>query len=320
MCKKLSAILILILSLLLSACSGKKVSMQKTGYYFDTVISFCFYGPSAETAINACMEASARYDAMFNKNNSSSDIYAINHSNGNPVEVSPETIELINLALVFYEKTEGLVTPAIGSVSSLWDFKSATPSLPNDNALSEALKHTDASNIIIEENTVTLTDSELQIDVGFIAKGYVADKLKTIATDNNITSGWINLGGNVLAIGNKPDNSAFNIGIKDPSENSNGSITSIEISDKSVVTSGVYERCFKIDNTLYYHILDTKTGYPVRNNLLSVSVIGPSSAICDGLSTTLFVLGLDEGLDLINSYSGYEAIFITDDLSIITSY
>lgn len=317
--KRLILTFIIICMLIPSGC-GQNNAYQKTGFYFDTVISFCFYGPNAKDAVDACMEASAGYDALFNKNNISSDIYAINHSGGKPVTVSPETTELINCSLDFYEKTKGLVTPAIGSVSSLWDFKSNNPALPDESKLMAALEHTDASQIEISDNTITLIDPECRLDVGFIAKGFVADKLKELAISQGVSFGWINLGGNVLAIGTKPDGSSYNIGIKNPSESSDDSITTVSINDESVVTSGVYERCFKINDILYYHILDAKTGYPVRNNLLSVSVIGPSSTVCDGLSTALFVMGMDEGLEFIKSFNDYRVIFITDDLSIITSY
>ncbi len=299
-------------------CGENNAAYTKTGFYFDTVVNFCFYGKNAESAIDECINLAQKYDDLWNRNKEASDIYKINNSAGIGVEVSEETIELLNIALSFARVTNGAVTPSIGALSSLWDFKAEKPSLPDENDIADSLNHLDYQNIIIDENIVTIIDPETKLDPGFIAKGLAADKMKKAALNHGVTSGWINLGGNVLVIGSKPNSSPFNIGIQDPT-NTSSSITTLSVTDCSVVTSGVYERFFELDGNKYFHILDTKTGYPVRNNLLSVSVIGPSSALCDGLSTSLFVLGIEEGNKLLEQYVGYQAIYITDNLELIYS-
>ncbi len=171
----------------------------------------------------------------------------------------------------------------------------------------------DYRKIVIDENEVTLSDADAALDLGGIAKGYIADKMKAYLQGEGITSGLINLGGNVLAIGEKPDGSAYTIGIQKPFDETGEPIASVSVSDQTVVTSGIYERSFTLDGRCYHHILDTATGYPYENDLLSVSVICASSADGDGLSTACFALGLEKGLAYIESLDQTEAIFITSD-------
>ena len=151
------------------------------------------------------------------------------------------------------------------------------------------------------------------LDLGAIAKGYIADKLKEYLVENGVEHALINLGGNILIIGDKPDGSKYNIGIQKPFDQTGQPITSVKVSDTSLVTTGIYERCFEKDDTLYHHILDPATGYPCQNNLYSVTIVTKSSVMADALSTTCFLLGLKDGMELINSLEGVEALFITDD-------
>ena len=312
-------ILIISISLCLTGCGTAKKPYSASGFCFDTIITCNFYGKNAVKAAKDCMALGNHYDDLWNKNKPDSEIYKLNHSLGNHVKVSDETVEVLKLAVDIAKRSNGMVTPLIGSLSSLWNFKDESPSLPLEEDIKEALKHTDYTNIHISGTEVWISDPEAKLDLGFIAKGYAADKMKELALKDGVTSGYINLGGNVLTIGSKPGNADFNIGIRDPSSEAS-SLFSVPIRDLSVVTSGVYERCFTIDDTLYFHILDTKTGYPVRNNLLSVSVIGPSSAMCDALSTTLFVMGYDTGVAFLKDFPDYKAIFITDDGEILKTY
>ena len=155
--------------------------------------------------------------------------------------------------------------------------------------------------------------------MGGIAKGYIADQMKAYLNQKGITSGYINLGGNVLALGAKTDGSAYTIGIQRPFGEENEAIASVSITDQTVVSSGVYERYFEVDGTRYHHILDTATGYPYDNGLLEVTIITGASVDGDGLSTTCFSLGLEDGMALVESLDATEAIFITDDYEVHTS-
>lgn len=151
------------------------------------------------------------------------------------------------------------------------------------------------------------------INLGAIAKGYIADKMKEYLVEQGVKSAIIDLGGNVLCVGEKTDASPFRVGIRKPFADRSETAAIMEISDKSVVSSGVYERFFKKDGVLYHHILNPKTGYPYENNLISVTIISDESTDGDGLSTTCFALGLEKGMELVNSLSDVQAVFITDD-------
>ena len=162
----------------------------------------------------------------------------------------------------------------------------------------------------------SLLDEYAALDVGFIAKGYIADRLKEYLTAQGVTSGIINLGGNVLTIGNK-DGEAFRVGIQKPFERTGTALMCVESNDSSVVTSGVYERYFSMDKKIYHHILGPSTGYPIDNELLSVTILSKDSTTGDALSTSCLLFGLEKGRELIESMDGVEAIFVTKDYEII---
>lgn len=158
-------------------------------------------------------------------------------------------------------------------------------------------------------------NEDTMIDLGALVKGYAADRIAAYLRDNGVTSGLINLGGNVYALGAKADGSAWKIGIQKPFDT--GVVDTVEVTDQSVVSSGVYERCFEQDGILYHHILDPETGYPVTNGLWGVSIISDSSLTGDALSTTCLAIGMDEAADLIRSLDGVSAIFVDDQLNVV---
>ncbi len=254
-----------------------------------------------------------KYENKFSRTISDSEISKINKSGGVPVEVSDETIELIQKGLDYGNLSNGAFDITIAPLSSLWDFKNNTGEIPADSLIQEAKSHVNYKNVVIDGNTVQLLDSKASLDLGGIAKGYIADRLKEFLRENNIEHAMINLGGNVLTIGGKPDDTPFHIGIQKPFAEQNETITSIPVTDRSVVSSGVYERYFKKDGKIYHHLLDSATGYPKENNLLSVTILSDSSADGDALSTTCFTLGLEKGMELINRLDNVDAIFVTDD-------
>ena len=178
------------------------------------------------------------------------------------------------------------------------------------------VSHINYHSVKVDGNTVTLTDPEAKIDLGGIAKGYIADKLKEYLKNQGVEHALINLGGNMLALGGRPDGSDFRIGIQEPFAADGTVLTNLSISDKSVVSSGNYERYFEKDGIIYHHILDPDTGYPVQNNLYQVTIISDSSVQGDALSTTCYALGLEAGMELIQNTDGVEAVFVTDDLEV----
>lgn len=310
-------------SLVLTAvgCSSPRSSesISTTGMYFDTVIKIEVWG--AERGIlDHCEEMCASYEQLLSPTISSSEISRINEANGSPVEVSDETAELIRLGIQYGELSGGKFDITIAAAADLWDFRdNEEKRLPDPDKLAEAVTHIDYHSIHVDGNTVTLTDPEAKIDLGGIAKGYIADRLKEYLESQGVEHALINLGGNMLAVGGRYDGTDFEIGLQEPFAKDGTVMAVLPVSDKSVVSSGNYERCFEKDGRIYHHILDPDTGYPIDNGLTQVTIISELSVDGDALSTTCYALGLKEGMELIQSLDGIEAVFVTEDQQIHTS-
>lgn len=299
----------------LSGCSAlsKKRDLTYSDTLFDTVIKVEILDYSDEEVIKGCEDICKKYDAMFSKTNENSEISKINQAAGQPVEVSDDMITIIKKGLYYSRLSQGAFDITIGSVSNLWDFKSEEPVIPAADAVAAAKNHVNFQNIILKNNTVTLTDPNTQLDVGAIAKGYIADRLKDYLKENGVKHAVINLGGNVLTLGTKADGSDYNIAIQKPFNKSGEAIASVKISDKSVVTTGNYQRYFEKDGKIYHHVLDPKTGMPCETDLYSVSIITVSSLTADALSTVCFLKGYQEALALVNQLNNVDAVFVTSD-------
>ena len=277
-------------TLFLCGCSiASKEPLSKTGFYFDTVITITLYDSKNEEILNTCFDYCKEFENLVSRTIQTSEISQINHANGQLVEVSDTTIQLLKKGIEFGWLTDGAFDITIAPLIELWDIKNNPGNVPSESNIAEALSHVNYKNIVIEGNTVTLTDPKSAIDLGGIA----------------------------LTIGEKPDGTSFNIGIQKPFDKQNATITSVQVKDSSVVTSGSYERYFKLGDTIYHHILNTETGYPCDNGLLSVTILSEESIDGDALSTACFALGLDEGRKLIESLEDIDAIFVTDDYEII---
>ena len=242
--KKLSAVLTAS-ALLLTGCSGAKSSTQTdqdltyTDMLFDTVIKIQILDPADESILDGLKKLCEKYDTMFSTTNTDSELYKLNHANGQPFTVSSETANLIQEGIHYSELSGGAFDLTIEPVSALWDFKADKPTVPSSDAIAQAVSHVDYTKIDIQDNTVTLEDPEAGIDLGAIAKGYIADQVKTYLKKQGIKHAIINLGGNVDVIGTKPDGSKYNIGIQKPFDESGEAITSVQLKDQTVVTSGI---------------------------------------------------------------------------------
>ena len=311
-CRQICALLLIVT--LLSGCSMYSSQPSTvTDTVFDTVISIQIYDKNSEDVLEHCVQMCRDYENLFSRTVEGSDIYNINHAKGKAVTVSDETLRLINLALEYCELSDGAFDITLGQLSDLWNFTENTGTLPKKSAIKKAVSNAGYEKIRIDGNTVQLANSKMQLDLGGIAKGYIADRLKDYMEDEGIRHALINLGGNVLGIGGKPGNTDFNIGIQKPFDETGSAITAAKISDESVVTSGIYQRYFEKNNKIYHHIINPETGYPYDNSLLSVTIVTESSARADALSTVCFALGYQGGMRLINKLDGVEAVFITDD-------
>lgn len=316
---KILCLLFLVITLLPGCLAYSSKPATRTDIVFDTVVTIQIYDKNSEDVLDKCIQMCRDYEKLFSRTLEGSEIYQINHAAGAAVEVSDETLDLIKLALEYCEMSEGLFDITLGEISDLWNFTENEGTLPDSVALTKAVQNSGYKKILISENTVQLANASMQIDLGGIAKGYIADKLKEYLEEEGIDHALINLGGNILAVGGKPGNTAYNIGIQKPFDETGAAITSVKVTDESVVTSGVYQRYFKLDDKVYHHILNPVTGYPVDSSLLSVTIVCDSSAQADALSTICFSLGRKGGMRLINDMENVEAMFITEDYEIYYS-
>ena len=273
-----------------------------------------------EEILEHCKNLCRKYENLFSAEVESSDIGRINQAEGKPVSVSSETAELIQLGIHYGELSDGKFDITVLSASELWDFHDGKKVIPDQKVLEEAVSHIDYKNIQVDGTTVTMKDPKCRIDLGGIAKGYIADRLKEYLEKEGIEHATINLGGNVLTIGTKPDGSDYKIGIQKPFAADGEVLEVLSVHDRSVVSSGDYERYFEKDGVIYHHILDPQSGWPVQNDLDQVTILSDSSADGDALSTTCYVLGLEKGMKLIQEMDDVEAIFVTKDGEIHRSY
>jgi thiamine biosynthesis lipoprotein len=211
----------------------------------------------------------------------------------------------------------------VGGVTEQWDFHApeGEAKIPDEDTLAEAVKHINYRNIAIEGNRVRLTDPETKLDLGGIAKGYIGDRMTELLESKGVTSAVINLGGNVICIGGKTDEDGFAIGVEAPFSDRTEIIGKIDARDKTLVTSGVYERQIEVDGKRYHHILDTRTGWPVSTDLDAVTLIADKgrSGDIDALSTICLIKGADEGMEFIEKQDGVEGVFVLSDGSIRTT-
>lgn len=282
--------------------------LEATEFLFDTVISLSVYG--SQEALDAAVERCRFFEDTFSRTVEGSDVWRINEAAGEPVEVAAETADIIEQALGYCELSGGLLDITIGSVSTLWDFKEGVK--PDDDVIAEAITHIDYRGVHVENTTVWLDDPAARIDLGAIAKGYIADDLAALLGDYGVESACINLGGNVAVVGCKPDGSPWNVGVQDPNGSAQDVVAAVQCEDASVVTSGLYERQFTEDGVLYYHILDPRTGYPVETDLVSTSLKTDSSTDGDAYATMLFLMGHDEALGLVNGDERFEGLLVDE--------
>lgn len=295
--------------------------IQRTDFLLNTFVDIKIYDSDDTTILDDAIAICKDYEAQFSRTMETSEIYKMNHRSVDEqvFTLSSNTAELLEKALHYCEISGGAFDITVEPVSSLWNFSSGEAVLPDSGAIASAAEHVGYENLLLEGNTLTFLSPYTTIDLGAIAKGYIADRIKEHLVESGVKSAVINLGGNVLCIGKKPNGTPFKIGLQKPFAESSETFAVMGIDDMSVVTSGVYERHFEIDGRNYHHILDPKTGYPYDNGLISVTIVSEESVDGDGLSTTCFSLGLENGLSLIESLDGVYGCFIDEDYNIYYS-
>ena len=306
-------------------------TFEDTHFALDTVCSVRVYDADDEPVIAECFDLIDTLEAELSRTVDGSDVWRLNHAYDDLDEaydyaytqVSSDTTYLIEIAQALSEASDGAYDITIAPASVLWDFSSGEGQVPDAEALAEAVSHVDYRQITTSILTtpdgdgetweVSLEDPQAAIDLGSIAKGYIADRVCALLRERGVENALVNLGGNISVIGAKPDGSGYSIGIQKPFSDHSDYLGYSVISDLSAVTTGIYERCFEEDGVLYHHILDPRTGYPYQNGLVSVTVFGPAAAYCDGLSTACFCSGLEGGMSLLEKYDGYYAVFVDEE-------
>lgn len=298
----------------LSSCDRHKSAgnetIQTSFFCFDTACSVG--GVMSQEQLDRMQARCEAFEELFSRTIETSDVARINTAKGAPVEVSEETADLIERSLSYSRDSNGLFDITIGAVSSLWDFKEGI--VPAQEQIADALPHVGYKNVQVEGTLVTLADADARIDLGGIAKGYVADVLLDELAAEGVGSAYVNLGGNVKVLGAKEDGTPWMVGVRDPDPDADEgeTIARVPLTGGSVVTSGLYERQFELDGRHYWHILDPRTGYPVETEIISASIVSKRSIDGDGLTKPLFMMSVDEGFAFLEEH-GVQGLLVTMD-------
>lgn len=296
---------------LLTAC-GKRTDAMKSADIFamDTYMNIKAYGEDAEAAVAEAEARISELEQTFSVTNEASDIWAVNHADGQSVQISADTAAVLQTAQLMHKESKGAFSISLYPVLRAWGFTTGTYRIPSENEIASLLQKVDDTRITVNHHTLQCP-ADMEIDLGAVAKGYTGDAVMEIMRAHQIDAAIINLGGNVQTLGRKPDGSAWTVGITDPFA-PDTMIGTVRVKDQAVITSGNYERYFTGENgRRYWHILDPADGFPADNGLVSVTVIGESGAKCDALSTALFVEGTEQAVQHWRKSDDFEMILVT---------
>lgn len=298
---------------------------QKQLFAMDTYMEFTAYGKNSEKAVDAAIEEVQKLDAMLSAENSKSEVYALNEQ-GN-LQATDDLAELILRGKEIYQETDGLFDDTIYPVMKLWGFPTGNYHVPTAAEVQKKLALVDGNKVEIQTrdsdekgrnskekaNFVTL-GADQQIDFGGIAKGYIGQKLAELFQEYGVSSALVSLGGNIQAIGTKPDGSSWKVGIRDPKGGQQDYIGVLSVENQAVVTSGGYERYFEENGETYIHIINPRTGYPADGDLLSVTIVSKDGTLADGMSTALYIMGYEKACQFWRQHrEEFNVILVTDD-------
>ncbi len=314
---------ILILLLLFSGGFLTARPYTETEFSMDTVMTVTAYGKQAKSAVGQVFSRIRELDKNLDPRNPESQIFEINHAPADtPISLDADVFSILKAALSFSEVSQGAFDVTLYPVSCLWGFGTDQASVPEEQALQDALSKTGRDKLILNEtmHTVTKTDGAVQIDLGGVAKGYASDEAVRILQEAGITSAYIDLGGNIAIIGEKPlslgemikagkTKRPYTVGIQKPGAPRGELIDVLSLSEGFVVTSGDYERFFEENGKIYHHILEPETGHPAETGLKSVTIVSKNGMMADMLSTAIFVQGKDKAANYRNEC---ETILLVD--------
>lgn len=298
------------IALVLTGCTGRAEDASSQFFAMDTVMSISAYGENSQAAVDEGVALIYGLEELLSVTDENSEIWAVNHSGGQWVTLSPDTLELLQMGIALAEETAGAIDPTIYPAMTAWGFTTGDYQVPSGETLDALLPLIDYSAIELDvENAAVRIPEGVQLDLGALAKGYTSDLVAEVLREMDY--GVLSLGGNAYLIGEKPDGAPWRVGIQDPEGDGYLAVISPD-GGNAVITSGGYQRYFEEDGATYWHILDPETASPVDSDLISVTVIGENGLVCDGLSTALFVMGLEEACDYWREHRNFDMVLIGD--------
>lgn len=318
-CKAISLLIGIFLIFSLIGCTNSNDDskpLSKTEYFMGTVVTVTLYDNKSEKIIDKAFEEVKKIEQLVSINMEGTELDEVNNNAGiKPVKVSDDTYNIIKKGLEYSSLTNGSFDITIGPLVKLWSIGLPEAKVPTIEEIKEKIQYINYNDVELNnsEKTVFLKKTGMIIDLGGIAKGYTADVIAQTLKDEGVEKAIIDLGGNIYALGEKAENTLWRIGIQNPDQTRGEIVGSINVKDKSIVTSGIYERFIEQDGVKYHHILSPKSGYPYDNEIAGVTIISDKSIDGDALSTSVFSMGITKGLEFINSLPDTEAIFITKD-------
>lgn len=311
---------LLVAALMLAGCSAQtsaeESSQSREVYAMDTVMTLEAYGQNADAALDAAVAEIERLDALWSIASSDGEIAQLNAEN--QITASADTLALLTRAKEISAATSGLFSTTIAPLMEAWGFTSGDYRVPDEAELSALLAHVDDEEIAISDSTVTIP-ADAKVDLGGIAKGFTSARVMEIFRENGVENGILSLGGNVQALGTKPDGSLWRVGLQDPADE-RALFATLELADKAVITSGAYERNFEQDGITYHHIIDPRTGYPAESGLSSVTIVSDDGTLADGLSTALYIMGKEAAVEFWRSHrDDFDMVLLADDGAVTVS-
>lgn len=318
--KRIRAVILLLVLLLpvslFQGCSSNNQPLEETQFLLGTVCTIKLYDHQSQETMTKAFDRLKDIENKMSVNKTGTEVDAIASAAGKSyVKVSADTFYVIKKGKYYSEKSGGVFDISIGPLVKLWGIGTDAARLPSQAEIDAKKSLVNYKDILLNEDqkSVMLSKPGMMLDLGGIAKGYSADEVAKILKQNNVQHAIINLGGNVLVINNNINGKPWSIGIQNPFETRGEIVGSIQVTNKTVVTSGIYERYFEKDGKRYHHILNPFTGYPMDNNLASVTIITDTSIDADAMTKNLFNLGVEKGLKYAQATPNIEAVFITKD-------
>ncbi|MCL2426568.1 MAG: FAD:protein FMN transferase [Oscillospiraceae bacterium] len=325
--KRISLIIIIVMLLtLLSGCAERTVQLSETRLLMDTYGTITIHGDIDPELLDDAFALIEELEGLFSMTIEGSDVWRINNSGGEAVQVDARTIELITTGLEFAELSDGMFDITIGRLSRLWDFGAAASDIaslesrvPSVLTIKEARETINSDQMNVAENTVQIVNSDAWIDLGAIAKGFIADSVAELLIDRGVSGALIDLGGDVVAVGYRQDGTVWRIALQLPFGNPGERIGVVEVSGVAVVASGIYERQFEENGIIYHHILDPTTGMPVITDIVSATIVAENALIGEGLSTIAILVGSERALERFEQVQGFiGAVLVLDSGEVLT--